>query len=175
MKKKDIEKIEQEENGVKIITPRHVLREKIGFGGIEPLVLERAEEFIKKNDVDYIPYAKEFFDKVDMAIETVRAKAARDRTAINSISRPVMGLKASGSMFHYALLTETSDVMLNFLEGLETLNDDAFDILAVYKKIISAIITGKMSGDGGKTGKLLTDELYSACHRYMRKHAVQKD
>ncbi len=41
MSKKYIDKVTIGKNGVKIITPRIVLREKIGFVGLEPLLIER--------------------------------------------------------------------------------------------------------------------------------------
>jgi len=172
MNKKFIEKIFKDKNGVTIITPRNFLREKIGFGGLDPLIMERAEEYIKTNGIDYQPFARELMGTLDTAIESAQAKKIRDRAIINSIAAPIMRLKGSGGMFQYPLISEIADIVLNFLEGLDSLNDDAFDILAVHQKILSAIIAGNLTGDGGKTGRALANELYSACARYNKKHGV---
>ncbi|HEY8190182.1 MAG TPA: hypothetical protein VIF12_05815 [Micavibrio sp.] len=160
--------------GVKMITPRHVLREKIGYGGIDPAVMERAEEHIAKNDVDFQPYAKGFLERIEQAVAVARPIKVRNRDAVDMIVNPVMELKANGGMFKYPLVTEIADIMLDFLEGLNSLNDDALDLVEVHQKTLHAIIGSKLSGDGGKAGKALANELYRACKRYHKKHPTPK-
>lgn len=170
MKKPPLENIIVTEGDAKIIKVRHTLREKVGFGGLDPLTLERAEEFIQNNYVDYNPYAREFLDALTLAIKDVKAKQQYGRSGIIQISRPVMALKASGAMFHYALISDICDIVLNFLEGLEKIDDDTIDILSVLRRSLIVIIDNRMTGDGGPTGKALSAEIYSACDRYMAKH-----
>lgn len=170
MSKKYIKKVETAKEGVKIITIRNVLREKAGYGGIDSLLLERAEEFIQNNKINFPMLAQDYLIRSEVAIDTARSKAVRDHNIIYAIIRPIMGLKAGGGMFQYDLITEISDIMLKFLEGISDLNDDALDILEVYQKITNAVIDGKLTGTGGDAGKILTDELYRACRRYAKKH-----
>ena len=158
------------EGGVKVITPRHILREKIGYGGIDPVALNRAEESIAKNDVDFQPYAQDFLARIDKAVSAARSLEVRNRSVVDTIVRPVMELKASGGMFKYPLVTEIADILLDFLEGLDSLNSDAFGIIDAHQKTLQVIINSKLTGDGGKAGKALADELYRACKRYQKKH-----
>ncbi len=156
--------------GVKMITPRHVLREKIGRGGINPAFLERAEEQIASNDVDFQPYAKDFLERIEQSLAIIRPLKIRKRDTVDMIVRPVMDLKANGGMFKYPLVTEIADIILDFLEGLDSLNDDAIGIIDVHQKTLRAIINNKLTGSGGKAGRALTDELYGACNRYHKKY-----
>lgn len=168
------EKIVEEADGVKIITPRHILREKMGHGGIDPVKLKHAQDYIDNNDADFEPYAIGFLSRIDNAINSARDQGILDRSAINSIIRPVMDMKASGAMFKYALLSEIADILLNFLEDIDTLDADAMEIIAVNRKTMQVIVSGKLKGDGGKQGRALTSELYGAVERYHKKHKSDK-
>jgi len=164
------------EDGVKIITPRNVLREKIGYGGIDPVVLERAEEVIRNSEkeLDYADYAREFLQRMEKVMLAARQPGRNDRQIIKSLTSPVMDLKASGGMFGFSLVSEIADVILDFLEGLETLNDDALEIFDIHHKTLNAIITNALKGNGGASGLALSKELYGACQRYHKKYPPEK-
>ena len=168
-KKEETENISDD---VKLITPPHVLREKMGHGGIAPAALEQAQTFIDNNDVDFVPYAGSFLDRLNNAIKAARNAHPRDKQVINTLVKPVMELKANGAMFKYGLITELADILLNFLEDLDNLNDDSFEIVDAHYKAISAIIHNRLTGNGGREGKALVNELYSACQRYTKKHGA---
>jgi hypothetical protein len=163
-------KIEQLPDGVRIITPRHTLREKIGYGGIDPAVLTRAQDFIEETTVDFEPFATAFLERLQKEIQAARSKPNRNQSDIHAITRPVMELKANGGMFRYPLITEIADILLNFLESLSVLNDDAIDVAEIHYKTLTAIIASKLTGDGGREGRKLINELDGACQRYMKKH-----
>lgn len=164
------------EGGVKIITPRNILREKIGYGGIDPVVLDRAEEIIRNSEkeFDYAEYAHDFLARMEKVMAEARKSSRNDKNVIKALTNPVMDLKASGGMFGYALVSEIADVILDFLEGLEALNDDALEIFDIHHKTLNAIITNGLKGDGGAGGLALSKELYRACQRYQKKHLGAK-
>lgn len=157
-------------NGVKMITPKHVLREKIGYGGIAKGLVERAEGVIASNDIDFQPYAKNFLGRIEQAIVLARPLKTRNRETVDMLIKPVMELKANGGMFKYPLVTEIADIILDFLEGLNSLNDDALDVVDIHQKALHAIIGNRLTGNGGRTGESLSNELYAACKRYHKKH-----
>jgi hypothetical protein len=166
--------IEMQEDGTRIITPRHILREKIGSGGIDPIKLRHAQDYLDHNNVNFEPYAHAFLDRLAQAIADARNATIPDRTVINAITRPIVDLKANGGMFQYKLLAEIADILMNFLEEIPELNDDTFNLLDVNFKTMSTIIKNRLTGDGGPSGKALADELYQATRRYRKKHPVKK-
>jgi hypothetical protein len=166
--------IEIQDDGTRIITPRHILREKIGSGGIDPIKLQHAQDYLDNNDVDFEPYAHEFLHRLDRAIAEARNVPTPDRTVINKIIRPIVDLKANGSMFKYKLLGEVAEILMNFLEEIQKLDKDAFNLLDVNYKTMHAIIKNRLTGDGGASGKALADELYQATRRYRKKHPARK-
>jgi hypothetical protein len=162
-------------NGVKIITPPNTLREKVGYGGIDSSVISLAEQLIVKSDVDFQPYAKNFLDQIEQTINTILPIKTRPRDMIDSLVKPIMNLKANGGMFKYPLATEIADIALDFLEGLDTLNDDALGIIIAHQKTLRVIINSKLTGNGGEAGQALANELYEACKRYHKKHSPVKE
>lgn len=166
-----IDSIETGPAGEKIISPRPILKEKVGTGGFAANSVQNAELVIARNDTDFAPYARGFLTALGLAIAEARLRKRRDREVIKTLLKPAMELKANGTTFKYALVTDVADILLNFLEDLDTLNDDALDIADIHHKALGVIITNHLSGDGGTQGATLSNELYSACQRYARKYA----
>lgn len=168
-------KVEKISDDVRIITPRHVLREKAGYGGVDNTTVKRAQHYADQLPIEFEPYAKDFLERLQAAIHDARKNPTRDKTTIATLSRPAMDLKANGGMYKYPLVTSLADILLNFLEHLPDLNDDAIEVVDLHLKTITAIMANRLSGDGGAQGKALAGELYGACLRYMKKHKGLKD
>lgn len=167
---KDIIKIEKNPDGSSIITPRNVLRDKMGYGGVNTMLMDRAQEMISQSAVEFEPYAQEFLKCMITQAGHARSQQVRNNETLQSLIRPVMELKANGGMYKYQMITSIADIMLGFLEHLDHLSDEAIDIVELHYKAMLAIILNKMVGDGGKEGQILLSELSSACSRYNRKH-----
>lgn len=175
MKMDPLNKVEKISDDVRIITPRHVLREKAGYGGVDTTTVNRAQNYADQLPIEFEPYAKDFLDRLQAAIHAARVNPVRDKGTITTLSSPAMDLKASGGMYKYPLVTALADILLNFLEHLPQLNDDAIEVVDLHLKTIAAIMNSRLSGDGGAQGKVLAGELYGACQRYMKKHRGLKD
>lgn len=169
MAKKEIRKQQQKKKAT-YYNPPNRLREKVGVGGIDPLVLEEAEEYIAKNKMDILPYAEQMLHEINTVISDCRAGVISRKQAKERIVPPIMELKANGRMFRYALVSEIAGVILDFLESISDINDDAMDVVVVHQQSLNAIINNKLSGEGGKEGRALAEELYAACRRYYKKH-----
>lgn len=168
-------KVEKISDDVQIITPRHVLREKAGYGGVDTTAITRAQNYADQLPIEFEPFAKDFLERLQAAIHAARENTLRDKGTIATLSSPAMDLKASGGMYKYPLVTALADILLNFLEHLPYLNDDAIEVTELHLKTIAAIMNSRLSGDGGAQGKILAGELLGACQRYMKKHKGLKD
>ncbi len=154
-------------------TPPNILREKVGGGGLSLGVMERAQDFIESNELDFEPYARNILEYLDTLIVDAKSGTMTKKNAAAKLSGPVMELKANGGMFKYALVSEIAGVVLNFLENIDSLNDDSFNILDAHQATLYVIINNRLKGDGGKEGKILADELYGACRRYYKKYKIK--
>ena len=156
----------------RFILPPNVLKQKVGEGGIPADRLTRAQTYIKDNNVDFSPEGKKHLSALAVLIaEGRQAKDASTSTALcEKIILEVMQLKAHGGMFHYGLVSMVSDVVLQFLERVKTLNTDVFAILGAYTNTMDVIFENEMRGDGGEEGMALAWELEQATERYRVRH-----
>ncbi len=152
----------------RFITPPNLLKQKVGFGGIDPKLVEKSQHFINTATYDFKPHAHVFLKELQDGIEG--AKAAPEDIDIELLIAPVMQLKANGGMFRYQLVSDISDIALQFLEFIDRLNEDAIKVLQAHENALAAIVNSALKGDGGKEGYALVKELDSVRTRYFKKH-----
>src|SRR5689334_18011463 len=99
-----------------LISPPNYLKEKVGSGGIDENLLTKAQALLEDNTVDFKPIADMLIDVLTEAVQNTRAGVLTGENAIEAIIYPAMQLKAQGGMFHYPLVTELSNILVNFLE-----------------------------------------------------------
>ncbi|MCB1556772.1 MAG: hypothetical protein KDJ15_05610 [Alphaproteobacteria bacterium] len=151
-------------------TPPNFLREKVGSGGIDPKILNKAQTFLDEHDVEFAPFAARFLAMLEEAIRDVRSGKLTGKAALSALTGPIMELKANGGMFRYRLVTEIAGVILNFLENLDELNEDALHLVDAHRKTLDVIAMNNLKGDGGAEGRKLAMALYEACRRYYAKY-----
>jgi hypothetical protein len=153
--------------------PPNVLRQKVGIGGMPEELIARAEQFIQDNQFNFKPTAIEIMKRFNAVLAKAKDADVKDKKLIDRIGEPIMELKANGDMFSFSLLTEVSEILLNFLENIHTLDDDSFHVIEAHKNTIDVIIKNDLRGSGGAEGHALSRELYAACNRYYTKHKIE--
>lgn len=148
------------------------LQIKVGTGPLDERAVERCQDVMDSNKVDFTPLAMEYLDRLENAIKEAKSDSANKEEATQNITTPVMQLKANASTFHYNLIGNLANVMLSFLESIEKLDEDAVSIVEAHHQTLKAIIVKKISGDGGPVGKQMEEELKSACKRYFAKRSA---
>ncbi len=158
-----------EPSEAKVIKADTSLQSRVGTGPLDERVVEKCQDVMDNNDVDFAPLAMEFLDKLAEAIKNARAGDLELDKAVGAMTEPVMQLKANAATFRYNLVGNLANVMLSFLEAVKEMDKTVLDIVDAHHKTLSAIVIKKMSGDGGAHGKQLEDELKGACKRYFSK------
>lgn len=156
---------------VKVFKADMALQGKIGTGPLDEKAVERAENVMENNDVDFAPLAMEYLDKLEAAIQGASSGSTEMGESVQNMTTPVMQLKANASTFKYNLIGNMANIMLSFLEGIKELDADAISIVAAHHQTLKAIVLKKMTGDGGPVGKQMEDELKAACKRYFAKRS----
>jgi hypothetical protein len=153
-------------------TPPNKLKIKVGHGGIDESLLNKADEIIKSSEIDFSPIATSLLNSLESFIDKAKqAKTEEDlKIANDSLANAIMQLKANGGMFKYQLISEIAALALHFLDHIESLNHDAISVIDVHAKALNSIVRNKLSGDGGKHGYALVKELEQACTRYFKKY-----
>lgn len=153
----------------KVISANKSLQAKIGTGPLNEAIVERCQQVMDDNSVDFAPLAKEYLDLLSDAIKKAKEPGIEMVEAVNNMTTPVMQLKANAATFKFNLIGNLANVMLSFLEAVKVLDADAITIVEAHHKTLSAIVKKDMKGDGGEFGKLMEEELKKACKRYYAK------
>jgi hypothetical protein len=160
------------EGQVKITPADKSLQKKAGVGEIDPELILKAEQFIQDNDEDFTPMALELLAKLASTLARIKRHNIRTAEVLQELEAPVMQLKANGKMFKYDLVTSLASITLDFLESIDTLDDDVLALVTVQLSGLQVIIAQKMKGSGGLDGMRLREELEEACQRYYKKNPL---
>ena len=153
-------------SSTKITPASKSLQIKAGKGEIPPPVIEKAEEVIRNNDEDFLSISVGFLSRLEDAVSRAKSGTGGQAELISGMTKPVMELKANAKMFKYDLVTSLANIMLDFLETIETLDLNAIEIVAAHHRTLSLITAKQMKGDGGQMGPVLQKELQNAVQRY---------
>ena len=163
-----------EESSVEVIKANHLLQAKVGLGNISEDDLLRSQSIIEKNNINFVPIANQFLQQFREALDIVKLETHTNRKSIERVINPVMQIKANARIFKYNLLGDLASIMLNFLEGMNELDDDSLSIIEAHYLTISRMVQDNMSGDGGEDGKSFEDELNAACKRYIQSRVARQ-
>jgi len=157
-----------------IIEVPNQLKEKAGEGkNPSMLAIKEAEMFIKNNDIDFKPMARRHLKLIDADFAKLKESTNEEekKELYASIIDNIMQIKAHGGMFHYQIMSDIANVVLNFLDTTDVMNEDMFQIIEAHNNSIRIIIKRNIKGDGGVPGKEIIDELTKATKRYHKKHS----
>ncbi len=152
------------------ITPHNRLKEKVGSGGLPEYLLKSAQEYVDSAPIDYTPQARRDVEQLGILAGRVKTKALDAATAHPKMLTIVMQLKANGGMFGYPLVSETSGVLLRFMDKAKSMDNDFFEIMDTYIHVLDVIINKKLRGLNTREGLALAEELSNACARYDKRH-----
>lgn len=156
----------------RIVKANHLLQAKVGFGTIDEKKIDRSQRVMDGLATNFEPLAEKYLDELLAAVDAARTPDDRTpRKIIQSMTEPVMQIKANAGMFGYNLVGVLANVMLNFLETLEVVDADVIAIVEAHHKTLKLLVTNQMKGDGGEYGQQLQAELKDACRRYFAKMA----
>jgi two-component system chemotaxis response regulator CheY len=157
-----------------------LLQAKVGLGLVPEDGILKSQQILDKNTIDFVPIAENFMKQLIEGLDGSRHQENRNRRIIENLVNPIMQIKANARIFKFDMLGDLSGTMLNFLEGLNELDNDAFQIVEAHCKTIALIINTNMRGDGGNVGQTFVSELEAVCKRYTQsrihrqKEALQK-
>ena len=158
---------------VNIMKASRLLQAQLGTGSIDVTKIEKGQKIIESNKVDFIPLAQKILDEMDAALAKARVyqPEARPMPLLEQIGACVMQLKGNGAMFGYSLISDLAGIVLNFIESIKKLDDDALDICEAHHMTIKHLIGSRIKGDGGELGVKLREELNDAFRRYFARYA----
>lgn len=153
----------------KVIKANYRLQHKVGGGPLDPRAVLKSQQAIDNNTVDFAPIGLAILTKMKDAADLGKNPASSAKDVKSAVTTAVMELKAHAALFHYSLIGDLANVMLNFLEAIQEIDNDVLDIIAAHHDTLRMIIVRQIRGGGGDAGRTLVTELQQACDRYYNK------
>lgn len=159
-------------NKARFYNPPNTLKEKVGSGGLAKDILDQAQKLLEENNIDFEPIALIYMDALRRGLDRAYnpSQNTTRRELMEGLINPIMQLKANGGMFDYPLVSKISDKMIELIEQASDPDLDLQEIIQAYHTTITAILHGKLKGDGGVKGDNLFFAICDACDRYYKKH-----
>ncbi len=160
--------------GVRFYIIRNVLQEKASGGsgglgdkgGIPIEAIQAAEAEFNKMAEDYPDWVQslidELFDNYRRCIDTPEIRHEKI-AAINEIAHD---MKGQGGTFGYPLITSFGDSLYKCTHKSEEFSDNLIELIKAHIDGMKAVISGRVSGDGGEIGQELLASLNNAVEKY---------
>lgn len=155
-------------NNSKLVKPNNTLKKKVGHGGFKESDLMKAQSMIENNKIDFKPIAEDFVKDIGEILDQISSGTIEGKDALGSVMYPIMQLRAQGALFHYPVITNVSDIIVDFVDGVGLLDADVIEIIVAYKNAIAAILKLGIKDASNKAGQQISSELRAACLRYKK-------
>jgi len=153
------------------IKPLNTLRTKVGYGGLNDNILNEAQMMIEYRSVDFQPdtYLTDLLSGIEKARNAPRSEDSD--MLIENMLDPAINLKANGGMFGYPIVSKIGAKLIEFLDMIATPDRDAIEIVLAFHTTIRTVMTGHVTGSGGRQGDELVQALEDACQRYFEQYS----
>lgn len=151
----------------KLVLPKNELKAKVGNGGFTEENIEKAQTALEDNDIDFRPIAARYIEEVSKALKDFNPQKSKE--TLLQVLDPLMQLRAQGSLFHYPSITAVSDVIVDFLDFHEKMDEQIIEIIQAYEKTAHLLLSRTIKKDNDKICKAFIAELKGACERYNNK------
>jgi len=154
----------------RLVTPRNILKEKVGSGGFSEASLKKAQTAIDENDVDFVPLATKYLGLVKVAIAKY-GETKDSKMLYGELLDQLTQLRAQGSMFNYPSITLITDVVVDLLESLNKIDNKIIEIVLAHEKASKAILYSKIKNVDHPVCRALAKELTIVCKKYKLKYS----
>ncbi|MEE8499978.1 MAG: response regulator [Kiloniellales bacterium] len=155
--------------------PNNRLRDKLGSNArdivhFDPLIIEAAQERIRKLVGDYADWVKRYIDSMQRshgALEIGGWPEDGNAKHVANISRIAHELRGQSGIFDYQLITAFGKSL--YKSTLDTdmeITEDRLKLIEAHIDAIRTVFRNRIQGDGGQVGKALLHEISQAVERY---------
>ena len=146
------------------------LKQKVGPTPFKKERIDQAQKHIESNDVDFEPMAQELLKTLRKDIDAAKKGELEQKELVERLTQPVMELKANAATFQYPIISKLMNILLNFLETLDSLDEETLEITEVTYRAVNAILAHKIRNINDKRGELMIQELENVILRYRKKN-----
>lgn len=151
----------------KLVVPKNELKAKVGSGGFSKENIDKAQAKLEQNDIDFRPIATQYLEEISSTINAY--DSSKPKETLLKVLDPLMQLRAQGTLFHYPSITTVSDIVVDFLDSHEKIDDKIVEIIQAYTKTAGLILEREIKKPDDPICKAFAGELSAVCDRYNKK------
>lgn len=152
----------------KLVKPENTLKKKAGNGGFTEKDLVKAQDMIQTNEIDFRPLGIDMLKELNNVMSGIKAGTTQSSDYFDLLMYPLMQLKSQGALFRYPSVTHISQILIDLLENIKEVDDNALEIVAAYAKSLQAMLTLQVKDTESKVAQELCKALSDACDRYFK-------
>ncbi len=150
------------------VQPPHQISERVSGGGdISDKMLSRAAAAVKRLSNQFTSLALDEINALSDLHQEAVANPEERTEIVRKIFMVVHDLRGQGATFDYPLLTRIGSSLCTFTETLDTFGDKEMQVIRVHIDALKAVMTHKVSGDGGPVGREIAQGLEIAVQKIM--------
>ncbi len=155
--------------------PNNRLREKLGGNArdivhFDPLIIEAAQERIRKLVGDYADWAKRYINSMAESLKALEVGGWPEdgnTKHVANINRIAHELRGQSGTFDYQLVTAFGKSLYKAtLDSDMEITEDRLKLMAAHIDAIRTVFRNRVQGDGGQVGKALLREIDLAVKKY---------
>ncbi|MEM6781473.1 MAG: hypothetical protein AAF569_06380 [Pseudomonadota bacterium] len=140
-----------------------------GSGKIKKKDIEKAQNVLEnvRGNLDISEFIQNHLNDISNVLKNIEA-GKDDKEIIEQATHSLVDFKSNAGMFAEGKYINLSILLFQWMESIETIDEDSTDIIQWYFVIMNKILIEKDIPDGHID--LITKEMNEACKRYYAKH-----
>jgi hypothetical protein len=160
---------------VEFIIPTPPLKAKTGVGGLDNIVLDKANEAISSLAIDVELNIKEHLEKLKNHIDNETLINQPSAETLEDFIFDLLPLKIDSHMSTNETLNVIATKLLTFVESLPTMNVDAYHIIRVHVNAMNVLVNSDITDSNHKFSRAILSELDDAQTRFDKKYMPEFD
>lgn len=152
-----------------IMPASRLLQAIVGTGRFKKENIQKAQDVIDKvhGSLDISEFTKQHMTEMSQVLKDIQA-GKEDKEIISKATHSLVDFKSNAGMFDDGKYINLSILLFQWMESIQTIDQDSTDIIEWYFVIMHKIMIDKAIPDDQVD--LITNEMAEACKRYYGKH-----
>lgn len=142
------------------------MRPKPGEPLFDPELIAAAEEKIANMETDYADWVGESIDELQQAHHRAIEDPEKSALHFETMNRVALELRGQGGIFGYPLITQFGKSLFDITGEGMNVTTNLLDLIDSHISLVKVVITQKIAGDGGTTGRELLQSLAEAKKKF---------
>lgn len=146
------------------------LQLKVGKGPVDKQLLKKISNAAQQWQYRDKNYLSNVTEELERSVKAARSSGKTSAHSKDEIIAKVMDLKANGSLMQYEAISELANIVLEFADNLDTLDDKVLRLVYSLTQIVQMILSGRIDNDDTPARQAFAREITKVCKKYNERY-----